>query len=722
MQNQSPLERLAATVGILPEYVDQTGTETRVTSDETRIDILALMGIDASTSNRAQEALEVLEARARSRLLAPVRVVRKTAADGSEVRLRIPCGISAGAKQPISWSLELVTENGGSERFEGVSEPERNGGVRLSLPETPPPGYHTVRVSARLGGAERSAEQSLIVVPDTCPSVGELARRDSVCGITANLYTVRSEDNWGIGDLSDLGALLEWAAEVGGAFVGINPLHALRNRGLDVSPYSPVSRVFRNAIYLDIAAIPELEGSPEAQRMLGSATLRDERDALRSSGRIEYKRVMALKRRVLEVLHGTFTARRATGAGERGREYRRYVESQGEPLELFATFEALTDHLGLDNWREWPEQYRDPHSPQVAAFQGEHAEAVDFHRWLQYELDRQLGAAAERGARAGLPIGVYQDLAIGTSPAGADIWANPHLFLSGVSIGAPPDDYSASGQNWGLPPLDPRALHEDAYRYWITLVRASLRHAGALRIDHAMGLFRQFWIPDGMEGKRGAYVRFPADDLLGILTLEARRNGALVVGEDLGTVPPEVPPTLHRHNILSSRVFYFEQGAHGFHAAAQYEPMALVTANTHDMPTLAGYWRGRDIEIKRELGIIESDEEAGERAAAREGERRAILERLAADGVLTEAREPSGDAELRGAIHAFLCRTPSAMVGLSLDDLVGEVEPVNVPGVSPERCSPWTRKLSVPIEALRRDPEVKAALGCERLDRRPAAG
>ncbi|HEX2189227.1 MAG TPA: 4-alpha-glucanotransferase, partial [Longimicrobiaceae bacterium] len=635
----------------------------------------------------------------------PVHVARAGAPEAAAAVMRAPEG--AGA---VEWSLELVPERGEPRRLAGEGRAERDGTLTVALPPLLE-GYHTLRATLRAGGAERSGEQSRVVAPQACPSVAEVAGRERVWGVIANLYTLRSAGNWGVGDLSDLGRLAEWTAEAGGAFVGVNPLHALRNRGAEVSPYSPVSRVFRNPVYLDVAAVPEAREAEEARRLLDAPELRAEREALRATGRVEYERVMALKRRVLEAAYRAFAA---SGGGPRAEAFRRYREEQGEPLALFATWEALADHFGHGGWREWPEPFRDPRSAAVAELRRERAAEVGFHAWLQWELDRQLGEAARRGERAGLAVGLYQDLAIGASPSGADVWAHPELFLDGVSIGAPPDEYSAAGQDWGLPPLDPRALREDAYRYWVALVRASLRHGGALRIDHAIGLFRQFWIPRGMEGRQGAYVRFPVGDLLGILALEARRHGALVVGEDLGTVPPEVPPVLRRWGVLSSRVFYFEREGDAFRPAAEYEPMALATANTHDMPTLAGFWRGRDVEVRREVGIIETDREAGEQRRAREGERRAVLERLAAEGVLPDARQPESGAELRGAVHAFLCSTPSAMVGVNLDDLVGEVEPVNVPGVPPERFSAWTRKLSTPLEALPDDPEVRAALRCDR--------
>ncbi len=671
------LRRLADQVGILPEYVDQTGREVRTTSDETRRTLLRAMGFDSSTEAAAATALDELEARQRATLLDPVRVRTRGTGGAGRTRVRLPSGTRGDA----SWSATITTEAGDTHRIGGGATPGIGGEIVLALGAALPEGYHTVEVSVSVGRTEHRGTQTLIVAPRAC------RRADRACGVFANLYTVRSAADWGVGDFSTLAELLEWTAGEGGDFVGVNPLHALRNRGAEVSPYSPVTRLYRNPLYLDPGRVP-----PE---------LRAERDVLRAGKAVEYERVMALKRRALEPLHAG-----ASGSDD----YRRYLETEGEPLERFATFEALADHVGHGDWRNWPDPYRDPRSPGVERFRLEQPRRVDFHRWLQFELDGQLGEAAARGRRAGLRIGLYQDLAIGTSACGADIWANPHLFLEGVSIGAPPDDYSAVGQNWGLPPLDPRALREHRYDFWIRLLRASLRHAGALRIDHVMGLFRQFWIPEGASGADGAYVRFPADDLLGILVLEARRHDALVVGEDLGTVPPEVPPALHRRGILSSRVFYFEHEEGRFRPAAEYEPASLVTANTHDMPPLAGFWSGRDIELRRDAGEIQGDDAVERARRERETVKRAMLERLAAEGVLSTAAEPASGAGLRGAIHEFLCRTPAAMVGLNLDDLLGEPEPINLPGVSFDRYPSWTRRLSTPVEALARDPDVRAAL------------
>jgi 4-alpha-glucanotransferase len=536
-----------------------------------------------------------------------------------------------------------------------------------------------------------------------------------VFGITANLYTVRSAHNWGVGDLTDLATLLRWAAGAGAEFVGVNPLHALRNSGGDVSPYSPISRLYRNPIYIDVEAVPGYAESRAAREITSNPQFKAELGRVRASDRVEYERIVQLKWRVLRELHSAHLR----GPRDSNPERKRWRESEGEALDDFATFRALGEHLGRDgqssgNWQDWPEEYRDPRSPAVRRFAESHREEVDFHRWLQFVIDRQLATAAESARKGGMAIGLYQDLAIGTAPNGSDPWAYPGLFLEKISIGAPPDPYSATGQDWGLPPIDPRALKARRYDYWIRLVRSALRHSGALRIDHVMGLFQQFWIPSGKSGKEGAYVRFPSEDLLGILALESTRAGALVVGEDLGTVPEHVPPAMHRWHVLSSKVLYFErEDDKGFKPASSYAEESLATANTHDMPTLAGFWRARDVDVRRDVGLIASKDEEKKARETRETEKKELVERLVEEGILHGGIEPEG-AVLRGAVHEFLCRTPAALVGLSLDDVVGEDEPVNVPGVGADKFPSWTRRLEMPLEDLDGDPGVAAALHCSR--------
>jgi 4-alpha-glucanotransferase len=286
-----------------------------------------------------------------------------------------------------------------------------------------------------------------------------------------------------------------------------------------------------------------------------------------------------------------------------------------------------------------------------------------------------------------------------------------------VSNGAPPDPYAASGQNWGLPPINPRALQRDGYRYFVDLLRSGFRHAGALRIDHVLGLFRQFWIPDGMSGAHGAYVRSPSADLLGIVALESVRHDAIVVGEDLGTVPNDVPPALEKWGILSSKVLFFERDRRGgFKPAKLYPELALATADTHDMATLAGFLQGRDIDLRVELGLLEGAASVEHAREERDALRGALLRRLKQEDLLPTARMPKSPAEFRAAVHAFVCRTPSALAGLALDDLAGEMEQVNVPGVGSEKFPCWTRKMREPLETLMQSADVQIVLRCDGRD------
>jgi 4-alpha-glucanotransferase len=712
---------LADRMGIIDEYVDQTGKEIRRTSDATRIALLGVLGFDAQSASQARRSLERLDADEAQHIIPPVAVVRE---GDNETDLLVRFG---DTPCPVSWSITMRDERGNEFTGNGRAWEDDTPTVRVAYPAHPPAGYYQVDLRMTTDAGTREGRQLLVVTPDRAPAPHIITGGRNVFGLTVNLYTVHSQQSWGIGNLGDLRLLVEWAAGQGAAFVGLNPLHALFNRGENISPYSPVSRLFRNPLYLDIAAIPELADSRAARDLVGSSDLGKTLAELRASDKVEYERIAEIMEPVLRALHTTFVEHHASGRTDRGRAYAAYVTEQGEALERFATFMALDRHFVRSTrgkrtnvpWRRWPKGYRRPESPDVLAFRSDNEREIDFHRYLQFELDTQLAAAAAAARQSGMAIGLYQDLAIGSSPDGSDAWAFPGLFLDGASIGAPPDQYSAAGQTWGLPPIDPRKLRYDGYRYWIQLVRAALRHGGALRIDHVLGLFRQFWIPDGETGEKGAYVRFPTDELLGILALEATRAGAIVVGEDLGTVPPDVPPALANRQILSSKVMYFERTpSGGFKAPSTYPHLALATATTHDMATITGWWNGSDIDLRNRVGLLgpKGDRRATEISEAhleRVREKKALLKRLAADGALASAAEPESPAALRAAIHRLLCKSPSALVGISLDDVVGEEDPVNLPGVGPADFASWTRRLRVSIDELRSDESFTAALGCE---------
>jgi 4-alpha-glucanotransferase len=705
-RSKSAVRALADHLGIIGEYVDQTGREKRATSDRSRVALLTAMGFDATSERTAVEALAELRQRDRERLLPPVRVT-------TDATTALTCTLPRGWPSRGAWELEITGEDGKVFSREGRAS-ARGGRLELTVDESFALGYFRVRLTVRGRGRTATGEQRLIVVPPRCVTPEAVLGGERVIGLTANLYTLRSAANWGVGDASDLKRVAEWAASIGAVFVGVNPLHALRNRGDAVSPYGPVSRIFRNALYVDVEAVPELAASEEARRIIEGA--RGQLEELRTAHRLDYEAVMALKRPVLEALHATFVATHRGRNTPRGRAYAEYVAAQGEALDDFATWSVIDERENGNAWQAWPPELRDAHGPAVRALRVRQRERVDFFRWLQFELDRQLGAAQGRAVALGMPIGLYQDLAIGAAAGGSDTWMRPNLFLDGATIGAPPDPYAAEGQNWGLPAINPHQLAADGYVYWAQLVRAGLRHGGALRIDHVIGLFRQFWIPRDMEGRDGAYVRFPSDDLLGILALESARAKALIVGEDLGTVPPEVGPALERWGVLSSKVLYFERARDGasFNPPSSYPALALTTANTHDMPTLAAFWRELDIDLRTQVGALATkqavDAARRERAAARE----ALATTLLDEGLWPAGDEPKTDLALRAAVHAFLRRTPSWLVGLSLDDLAGELEPVNLPGVASDRWPSWTRRMTMSIEDIRESTDVQRALGVER--------
>jgi len=691
------LKELADALGIVGEYVDQTG-ETRVTNDETRRALLSAMGVEASTAADLRHALDDVRANARRRRLDAVRVVRL---DDPTAR-----ALSVRASPGLSWRLEVQSETGEVVERSGVwDEPAFR---EIVLPELPL-GYHRVRLFA----GESVDEQTLIIVPPRCVTPSDLLGGDArTFGITANLYTVQSGTNWGVGDFTDLGALAAWAGNNGADFIGVNPLHALLNRNHDVSPYSPLTRLFRNPIYIDVAQVPELGYTPELCERIGSPEFLSSLEPLRESDVVRYEQVMAVKGIALDALHRVFVEQIRGRRDPRGGAYERYLLEQGTALDRFALWMTIMEQQATSDWRRWPEHLRSPDGPAVEEYARAHANRLDFHRWVQFEADRQLAVAAEQGRDAGMRIGLYQDLAIGVAPGGADTWSFADLFARGATIGAPPDPYAATGQNWGLPPVDPSALARSGYRYFVDTLRSAFRHAGALRIDHVLGFFRMFWIPEGGTAADGAYVRYPTEDLLGILALESVRHQALVVGEDLGTVPDEVGPALQRWGVLSSKVLIFERERGGqFKSPRAYPSLALATANTHDMSPLAGYWEGRDIDTRVAVGLLPSDE-AGHAHDEREQDRIALLQRLADDDVLPFAIAPAAPPDLRGAVHELLCQSPAQLVGVSLDDLAGEVDAVNVPGVGPETHPSWVRKMRRPLEVIMMSDDARMAMRC----------
>ena len=737
MKDERPqLRALAERLGIASSYWDLAG-RLRPTSDATREALVAAMGHDASSEAAAAGALAAWERAEAAALVDPVVVWRQYEEALPSLELRDP-----PPEAPVDYALELRLEDGGRHESRGRIAP---GERALALPIRPPFGYHDLRLALDGPGGARQAHQRFIMAPRTALCVDEMPGAERRFGVWTNLYTVRSRRDWGFGDFGDLARLLELVAAAGGAFVGVNPLHAVPNRGLAVTPYSPSSRLYRNLLYLDVEAVPELAGCAAARARLADPAFRAAVARLRAADWIDHEAVLDAKLAVLRELHACFTL-----GSPRTAAYAAFCAREGGELVDFATWEVLADHFAASagrDWRRWPAGHRRPASSAVAAFRQAHAEEVAFRCWLQFELDEQLERAAARGREAGLAIGIYQDLAVGSAPDSADTWVGGSLFASGAAVGAPPDDYAPEGQNWGFPPIDPHRLRASGYRAWARLLRAGFAHAGALRIDHAMGMLRLFWIPEGRPGSEGTYVYQRVDDLLGILALESRRSGALAIAEDLGTVPPGFRERLADWGVLSSAVLYFEREGERVRAASAWSPRALATVETHDLVPLAGHAEGVDLAMRRRVGVIPDDEALAQARAARAAEHAALLERLREDGLLkpdesgglrpdesgglrpdesgglrVETGGLGGDEEpdfaaLCEAVHGFLARTPAALVAASLDDLAGEREPVNLPGVPMELHRSWSRRMRMPLEALAADPTAARTLEALRRSR-----
>ncbi len=707
MSRLDELRGIAESIGIHTRHVDALG----VVHEPDEAVLSGLIGAFGLPQEPHEAAAALAEAgRAAPFGLPPVEIVAAEAAE-PVLTLRRP---TAGGT--IEWHCRL--EDGSERAGRSDAAPfaaDRPGQALLRLPARLPAGYHRLGLS----WSGTTAKIGLIVAPRHCHLAAQLQSGARCWGVTTQLYGVRSERNWGIGDFSDLAELCRAAGRLGADTVGLNPLHALfAAEPLHVSPYSPSSRVCLDYLYIDVTAVPGFTESPAIQALVPADGLA----GARGCELVDYGWVAWLKRPVLEALFTDFR-RRDLGAGDvarsaRGSAFRQFQRDGGAAFAAFAVFEALHEHFRRDgggfSWRNWPAAMRDPQSAEVAAFARENAERVEFFQFLQWEADRQLGVADAAGKAAGLALGLYRDLAVGVDPHGAEAWADQELVAPGASIGAPPDALSRAGQNWGLAPINPLALRRRGFVPFIAALRANMRHAGVLRIDHVMALQRLYWIPEGSPATAGAYVSYPFADLLRLVALESQRHRCTVIGEDLGTVPEGFRETMREANVLSYRILAFERRDDGsFISPAEYPPLAAASAATHDLATLRGFWLGRDIAWRRHLGVYPEGAEATE-SAERHRDRRLLLEALAGEGLLSAERfaeflpeggEPVYTRELGEAIHLFLARSRARLMLVQLEDVIGESEQANLPGTSDGHPN-WRRRMSQPLAEILSAPEV----------------
>ncbi len=727
----STLDQLCTVYGVHQEYYTIWG-EHRPTSERTKRAILAAMGVPAEDDAAAESSLRDHERRQWCRLLPPVLVVREFSGP-----CRIPLSLPATLEQS-AWQWRLRTEYGQELGGEFVPAALEEGGrthldgreyVRRVLAIDPgiEPGYHHFSVQC---GEETHGGMRLIVAPQTCYTPPAIQGNGRLWGFSAQLYGVRSARNWGMGDFSDLRAMQEFCAEQGAATVLLNPLHALFPEAPEhASPYSPSSRVWFNTLYLDVEAIADFAECEPARTRIAAPEFQSRLKALRDAPQVDYRGVFEAKREILELLYAHFRARHLARGTSRAREFRAFQAEHGESLRKLAQFEALQEHFhardeSVWGWPGWPAAYHDQHAPEVAAFCAANLERVEFYEYLQWQAFMELDAAGRRSLECGLGIGIMSDLAIGVAEGGAAAWTLRDLHALGASTGAPPDEINLLGQDWGLPPWIPHKLREAAYEPFIEILRTNMAFAGALRMDHVMGLYRLFWVVRGLPAADGAYVSYPFDDLLGILALESRRNRCLVVGEDLGTVPDEVRHALHPMGVLSTRLLYFERRDDArMKPPRDYPEQAAAAVTTHDLPTLAGFWRGLDIELRERLRLFPSEEVRIRQIASRNADRTHLLEALAGEGLLPPGAGahpesfPEMSAELAQAVYAYLARSPSKLLLVQMEDGFGVAEQPNLPGTTEAVYPCWRLKLPLDLEAWRDSPFLTGIIQALRRER-----
>ncbi|HET7844024.1 MAG TPA: 4-alpha-glucanotransferase, partial [Xanthomonadales bacterium] len=550
------------------------------------------------------------------------------------------------------------------------------------LPAVDVPGYHVLEIDGR--------HITLAVAPRRAPALPEGER---YWGLAAQLYSLRRDGDGGIGDFAALGTLAERAAALGAAAVMVSPFHAgFAARPERASPYSPSTRLWRNALHADFGALPA--GFPSVELPASDDGLID----WRTAGSARWRALLS----VLDAAARTDDLLAA---------YRTFAAAAGDALRDHAVFEALDAHfasLGIvGDWRRWPADYHDPRSSAVAAFAREHARDVDFHGFAQWLAERSVARAQQRALAAGMATGIVADLAVGTDPGGSQAWSKPRELLRGVSVGAPPDPFNPLGQSWGITAFSPQALADEGFAPWLDLLRANLAHVGGLRIDHALGLMRLWLVPDGADASEGAYLRYPLTDLLRLLCLEAARAGTIVVGEDLGTVPDDFHARTRPRGLLGMQVFWFEREHDGtFRRPERWSRDAIAMSSTHDLPTVAGWWDGVDLARRAALDLL-GEQSPDAARAQRDRERELVADALVASGAARE--RPRDGASACDAVAAHLGRTTAPLALLPLEDALGEREQPNLPGTTAEHPN-WRRRLPADVDAVLARPEVDARL------------
>lgn len=686
------LARLAAEYGLGESYYDFRG-ELRIFSDATRTAVLRAMG--AQSPDHAAESLH------------PVVYVC--------TRDELYCDLHLQALPAnASLHLQVMTESGQTIAAVHVFaqlQPLDNGMWRIPLPGNLQPGYHRLTLQI---DAQASVEGALIITPSRCYEPESIQRGQRLWGLSIQLYTLRSGGNWGMGDFADLKALIRVAAPQGCATIGLNPLHALRPADAShISPYSPSHREFLNVLYIAVPEVAEFSHCVAAQALLQrqQAVL----NTARAGDHVDYPLVAQLKLPMLRLLYAEFVRTQLALDTVRAQAFRAYVQQQGQALHLHALYDALDQYFSAQagrhwGWRSWPVEYHQPDGAAAGAFAQQHATQVEYFMYLQWLAVTQLSEAQQLARDSGMALGVYGDVAVGVDANGSEVWCNRHLYVDGMAVGAPPDPLALKGQDWGIPPQHPVELAHQAYRPFIRLLRANMQAAGALRIDHVMSLCRLWWVPRGHDATDGVYVHYPLEDLMKLVALESERNQCLVIGEDLGVVPDAMRHAMERFGMYHYKVLFFEKARDGqFIAPHDYPARAMAVVTTHDLPTFRSWWQGDDMVLREQLGSY-PDPAARERVQQeRVQDRQLMMQALVRTGLWHwQAHEPLPACSLALVRAAYLYAglSAAALLVVQPEDLLGMIEPVNVPGTSTEHAN-WQRKLTADLTTTLQQADIQ---------------
>ena len=704
-----PVNELAELCGISAEYTDAAGN-TVVIPPEYKLNALQALGIPIKTKNQIDKSIEQKIHQEWLNLLPNVAVLHKGQ------RFILHMHVPATRLNNI-FKGDLLTENGNSEplviKADTLRELERMTvknkeivRIELELPGDLPVGYHQITLKNR--ALEDTCQ--LIVVPETCYEPADLVLNKKLWGSSIQLYTLRSENNWGIGDFSDLKELVTALAKQGANIIGLNPIHSLYSANpLHSSPYSPSSRQFINPLYIDITALPEYQECQKIAKLVSDPLFKQNLCTCRAAPHVDYGLVASLKYPILEAAFHHFKNTDVKNKTNRSKAFDKYRHTKGSSLELHATYEALFAYFreqDINNWGWpcWPEEYQHPDSSEVISFARKHKDKIRYFTYLQWQAETQLEEAQKASIDAGMSVGIYRDLAVGVDRGGSDIWCNRNHYALDASVGAPPDPVAPQGQNWGLPPLNPDVLKATAYAPFIEMVTANMQHCGALRIDHVMGLLRLWWCPPGQTADYGVYVNYPLQDLLGILKLESQRRKCLIFGEDLGTVPPQIEDAMPAARCYSNEVLLFSKQGDRYFSPEAFKSRALTCISNHDIPTLKAWWNCDDLDIRHKLGIYDQAKTEQEKNLRHE-DKVAMLRTLHDVGESPWGMNPDDmssmgySRELWEKMHYYLAKTASKIVVIQLEDVMEVDTMVNIPGTSTEYPN-WSRKLTQTVHDI----------------------